>query len=205
MMPPWANAPNLLSAFRLIAAPFLLYLAWTQRPDLFLALLAITLLSDAIDGFVARRLHATSELGTRLDSWGDLVTYLVIPLCAWWLWPEIIRRELVFVLLALAALAIPPIAGLLKFRQLTSYHTWSAKTVAVLMSVAIFFLFIADITWPFRCATVLLCLSGCEEIAITLRLAELRSNVRSYWHVSRRKDGGPAEAGRETGAHRGTG
>jgi CDP-diacylglycerol--glycerol-3-phosphate 3-phosphatidyltransferase len=203
-MPPWANAANLLSAFRLIAAPFLLILAWMQQPELFLVLLAITLLSDAIDGFVARRMHATSELGTRLDSWGDLVTYLVMPLCAWWLWPEIIRREAVFVVLGLAALAIPPIAGLLKFGQLTNYHTWSAKAVAVLMSVAIFFLFIADIAWPFRCAAVLLCLSACEELAITLRLAELRSNVRSYWHVKRRKEGGPPETGRATDARKGS-
>ena len=189
MLRQWVNLPNLLSAFRLIAAPFLLYLAWTDRPRLFLALLAITLFSDAIDGFVARRLHATSEFGTRLDSWGDLVIYLVIPLCAWWLWPDIIRREAGFVLLVLTAFVIPPIAGLLKFRQLTSYHTWCAKAVAVLMSVAIFFLFMTDIAWPFRCAAVLLCLSACEEIAITLRLTELRSNVRSYWHVIRQDSG----------------
>jgi CDP-diacylglycerol--glycerol-3-phosphate 3-phosphatidyltransferase len=185
MMRLWAKAPNLLSASRLIAAPFLLYLAWTDRPNLFLALLAITLLSDAIDGFAARRLHVASELGTRLDSWGDLVTYLVIPLCAWWLWPEIIRREAGFVLLVLTAFIAPLIAGLLKFRRLTSYHTWAAKAVAVLMSIAIFILFIADIAWPFRCVVVLLCLSACEEIAITLRLPALRSNVRSYWHIVR--------------------
>jgi CDP-diacylglycerol--glycerol-3-phosphate 3-phosphatidyltransferase len=185
-----ANIANLLSAFRLIAAPFLLYLAWTQRPGLFLVLLAITLLSDAIDGFIARRLHMTSELGTRLDSWGDLVTFLVIPLCAWWLWPDIIRREAGYVLLVLAAYGVPIVVGLLKFRQLTSYHVWSAKLVAVLMSIAIFFLFMSDIAWPFRFAAVLLGLSACEEIAITLWLPELRSNVRSVWHVIRQGGAG---------------
>ncbi|UCC57297.1 MAG: CDP-alcohol phosphatidyltransferase family protein [Gammaproteobacteria bacterium] len=179
------NIANLLSAFRLIAAPFLFYLAWTGRPKLFLVLLAFTLLSDAIDGFVARRLHVSSELGTRLDSWGDLVTFLLVPLYVWWLWPDIIRREAAFVLLVMGAFIIPITVGLLKFRQLTSYHTWSAKVVAVLLSVAVFLLIIADIAWPFRCAAVLLFLSACEEIAITLRLPELRSNVRSYWHIIR--------------------
>ena len=203
MMYQRVSLPNLLSTFRLIAAPFLLYLAWTDHANLFLALLAITLLSDAIDGFVARRLHTSSELGTRLDSWGDLVTYLVIPLCAWWLWPEIIRREAEFVLLVLVAFIAPLIAGLLKFRRLTSYHTWSAKAVAVLMSIAIFLLFIADVAWPFRCVVVLLCLSACEEIAITLRLPELRSNVRSYWHVKRQHLVAPADNGEETGARKG--
>jgi CDP-diacylglycerol--glycerol-3-phosphate 3-phosphatidyltransferase len=183
-----ANIANLLSAFRLIAAPFLLYLAWTGRPRLFLALLALALLSDAIDGFVARRLQVKSELGSRLDSWGDLVTFLLVPLYVWWLWPDIIRREAGFVLLVLAAFVIPVAVGLLKFRQLTSYHTWSAKATAVLLSVAVFVLIIVDISWPFRCAAVLLCLSGLEEIAITLRLPELRSNVRSYWHIIRQDD-----------------
>lgn len=181
----WLNPPNLLSAVRLVAAPFLLALAWTGQATPFLVLLALALLSDAVDGFVARRLHETSELGTCLDSWGDLVTFLVVPLCAWWLWPEIMRREAAVVGLVLVTYLLPPAIGLLKFGRLTSYHTWSAKAVAVVMSLAVFALLIADLAWPFHVAAVLLCLSAVEEIAITLRLPELRSNVRSYWHVTR--------------------
>lgn len=179
------NIPNLLSAVRLIAAPFLLYLAWTGSSRLFLALLALALLSDAIDGFVARRLHKTSELGSRLDSWGDLVTFLVVPLCAWWLWPEIMRREAGYVILVMAVYLLPPAVGLVKFGRLTSYHTWSAKTVAVLMSIAVLALFITGVAWPFHVAAALLCLSAGEEIAISLHLSEPRSDVRSYWHVLR--------------------
>ncbi|MBW2327077.1 MAG: CDP-alcohol phosphatidyltransferase family protein, partial [Deltaproteobacteria bacterium] len=74
------SIPNLLSGFRLFAAPFLLYLAWMGHPNLFLVLLALSLLSDSIDGFVARRLNEVSELGTKLDSWGDLAIYLTVPL-----------------------------------------------------------------------------------------------------------------------------
>jgi hypothetical protein len=48
-----------------------------------------------------------------------------------------------------------------------------------------FLLFIADIAWPFRFAAMALALSACEELAITLRLPRLQSNVRSYWHVAR--------------------
>ena len=181
--------PNLLSGFRIVAAPFLLYLAWIGQKDLFLVLLSISLLSDAVDGYISRRLKVASDIGTKLDSWGDLVTFLLVPLYVWWLWPDIIRREAGFVLLLMASFIIPITVGLLKFRQLTSYHTWLAKAVAVLLSVAFFLLIIADIAWPFRCAAVLLCLSGCEEIAITLRLSELRSNVRSYWHIIRQDSG----------------
>jgi len=182
-----AILPNFLSGFRLVAAPFLLYLAWTGRPHLFLALLAISLLSDAIDGLIARRLRRTSEFGTKLDSWGDLATYLTVPICAWWLWPEILRREAFFVGLVVAAYIVPLVAGFAKFRRLPSYHTRGAKIAAVVMSVGVFILFIFDIPWPFYCAAVLQALVACEEVAITLRLSEPQSNVPSFWHLDGKK------------------
>jgi CDP-diacylglycerol--glycerol-3-phosphate 3-phosphatidyltransferase len=186
----WVNIPNLLSGFRLIAAPFLLYLAWVGRPNLFLVLLAVSLLSDSIDGFIARRLNEASELGTKLDSWGDLATYLTVPLCAWWLWPEVLKREAFFVLLVIGAYIFPLIIGFVKFRKLPSYHTWSAKVAAVVMSVAVFILFIFDISRPFHFAAILQALVACEEIAITFLLFEWHGNVPSLWHASRlvRKD-----------------
>ncbi len=177
------SIPNLLSGFRLFAVPFLLYLAWMEHPNLFLVLLALSLLSDSIDGFIARRLNEASELGTKLDSWGDLAIYLTVPLCAWWLWPEVLKRETFFVLLVIGAYIIPLMAGFVKFQRLPSYHTWAAKTSAVLMSVAVFTLFIFDISWPFRCASIVQALVACEEVAITLRLSKLESNIRSFWHL----------------------
>jgi len=185
MIQGWIIIPNLLSGFRLIAAPFLLYFAWTGRHNLFLGLLAISLFTDSIDGFVARKLNAASEIGTKLDSWGDLATYLTVPLCACWLWPDILKREQFFVLLVVAAFIFPLIAGFIKFRRLPTYHTWAAKFSAVLISTAAFTLFITGIAWPFKVAAWVQAFVACEEIAITLRLSEIQSNVRSLWHVNR--------------------
>jgi CDP-diacylglycerol--glycerol-3-phosphate 3-phosphatidyltransferase len=181
------SVPNILSGFRLVAAPILLYLAWNGYPKLFLALLAISLLSDSIDGFLARRLRKETELGTKLDSYGDLATYLSVPLCAWWLWPDILKREAVFVFLVLGAYIIPILVGLLKFKRITSYHTWLAKITAVLMSVAVLMLFLWDIPWPFRCVAVLQVIEACEEIAITLSLSQRETNIPTYWHLIRRR------------------
>jgi phosphatidylglycerophosphate synthase len=175
--------PNLLSLFRLVAAPLLLYLAWIGAAELFLGLLAISLLSDALDGYLARRWHQESELGTRLDSWGDLANYLLVPLCAWWLWPEIIRREFVIFWLVVANFTVPLLIALLKFHQIPSYHTWSAKFAAVLMVPAIYLLFLEITSWPFRVAAITQLLMAIEEIAITLYLKRLQSNVRSLWHL----------------------
>ena len=177
--------PNLLSGFRLLAAPIMLYLAWIGKPWGFLVLLAISLSTDAIDGFLARRLNWQSELGARLDSWGDLTTYITIPLGAWWLWPDILRRESFFVWLAIIAYVVPIAIGYARFHRLTSYHTWAAKLSAVIMSISTLLLFVTDIAWPFRCAAIFQALEALEEIAITFTIPKLQSNIPSLWHARR--------------------
>jgi phosphatidylglycerophosphate synthase len=177
------NVPNVLSGFRIIAAPVLLLLSWYGHANSFLTLFAASLISDCIDGWIARRFGCASKLGTKLDSWGDLATYMIVPLCAWWLWPDIIKREISFVLITVCAYTVPIFAGLIKFRRLPTYHTWAAKTAAVVMGVSAMVLFIFDISWPFRIAAVFQALVASEEIAITLKLSELQNNVPSLWHV----------------------
>ena len=187
MMAKLTSLPNLLSIFRLVAAPLLIYLAWYGRHNYFLILLAISLVTDAIDGFIARKLGIVSDLGAKLDSLGDLAIYFSVPLCAWWLWPEIIIREIFFVLLAIGAYCLPILISFVKFGEMSSYHTLATKIEAVLISIAVFILFIADIAWPFRVAVIFQIFVAGEEIAITLLLPKLQSNVRSLWHVLKQK------------------
>lgn len=179
------NLPNILSVFRLIAAPFMLYVAFFGYKVLFLIIFALSLLSDAFDGFIARKLNASSDIGTKLDSWGDLATYLTVPLCAWWLWPDILRQEAFFVMLVVCAYVLPITIGFMKFKRLTSYHTYMAKTSTVIMGPAVFILLIFEIAWPFWIAAVIQTLSAIEELAVTLTLTKPQDNVRSFWHVRR--------------------
>ena len=179
----YKNIPNFLSIFRLIKAPFLLIIAWQDRPNIFLAILAASLLSDVIDGFIARRLKMTSKIGAQLDSWGDFVTYLTVAVSACWLWPEILHREALFIVTGIIFYILPVFAGFIKFKRLPSYHTWAAKTLAVIICLAIYFLLVTSITWPFRCAIILLCFVSIEEIAITIKLKKQRYNIPSFWHL----------------------
>ena len=61
-----------------------------------------------------------------------------------------------------------PIAfGLMKFRRLTSYHTWGAKLSSVVMGAALFVLLEGGPAWPFQLTTALLVVEAIEELAIT--------------------------------------
>jgi CDP-diacylglycerol--glycerol-3-phosphate 3-phosphatidyltransferase len=179
------NLPNFLSLLRLVAAPVLLILAAAKRPTAYLVLLVAALLSDAVDGFLARRLNQRTELGARLDSWGDFAIYMTVPLGAWWLWPEVILREATFVSAAVASFVLPVAFGFLKYRRLTSYHTRGAKLSAVLLSAGALLLFAGGPAWPFRLAVAVLVLAELEEIAITVVLPEWRANVPTLRHALR--------------------
>ena len=65
--------PNLLSASRLLLAPFVFLLLWRRQYSLALALLIAAGITDALDGLAARRFGAASKLGAYLDPIADKV------------------------------------------------------------------------------------------------------------------------------------
>jgi phosphatidylglycerophosphate synthase len=177
--------PNLLSGARLASVPVLLVLAWLGLSGPFLILFVIALLSDMVDGYLARKLNQESEFGARLDSLGDFTLYMSTPLCAWWLWPEIILREAPYVVAVLTSFIVPILIGFIKYRRLTSYHTWGAKLSAVLMGVGTFLLFAGGPVYLFRFSTIILIIAQIEEIAMTFVLREWHADVPSLWHAVR--------------------
>lgn len=175
--------PNTLTCFRFFSAPLLLWLAWFGFAGYFLILLAITFLSDVLDGLAARLLKQQSEFGALLDSWADLLIYSTIAISTWWLWPDVVLREKFFVLITITSYLLPVAIGIIKFRAFTSYHTWLVKAAAALMGCSFFILLLFDTAWPFRVAAIICLFAALEEIMITIYLQELHSNVHSIWHV----------------------
>ena len=179
------NVPNLLSCVRLLLVPVLLWLAWNGYSRTFFVCLLISMLTDAGDGFIARRFNQSTSLGAKLDSWADLATQLALPLCGWWLRPEVVRQEAPFlaagIFVYFAAIAI----GFLKFRRLTNYHTWGGKFSAIAVAVAVIVFFANGPGWPFRIAMPIVILACLEEIAITAVLPTRRANIPSLWHALR--------------------
>jgi phosphatidylglycerophosphate synthase len=177
---------NLLTAFRILCVPILLLLAWQGHETPFMGLLAAAFLSDAFDGLAARLTGQVSQFGARLDSWADVSLFVTITISAWWLWPEIVRREAPYIGVVMACYLLPAIVGYLKFRAFTSYHTWIVKAAVASIGVSLYVFFWGGPVWPFRWATALCVLAAIEEIAITAVSTELHSDVRSLWDVLRR-------------------
>jgi CDP-diacylglycerol--glycerol-3-phosphate 3-phosphatidyltransferase len=136
-----------------------------------------------VDGLLARRLGVASERGARLDSQGDLAMFLMLPVGVWWLWPELILREAVWIGLVVVSYLLPIAFGFLKFGRLTSYHTWGAKVSAITMGLALLMLIGLDQPSLFHIAAILFLVSQLEELAITATLSRPETDVPTLVHA----------------------
>jgi cardiolipin synthase len=105
--------PNLLSAFRLLIAPYVWYLVTSRRDGEVLAWFFAAAVTDGLDGWLARRLHTESPFGQILDPIADKVlldsVYLALAISAavpWWLAWLVVGRDAVILLYALGALVL---------------------------------------------------------------------------------------------------
>jgi CDP-diacylglycerol--glycerol-3-phosphate 3-phosphatidyltransferase len=169
----------MVSMVRVLLAPVLIALALMQHPFLFIAVVLFSGFTDVVDGYLARRLNQVTALGSHLDTWGDFLIFTSMAVGAWLLWPEIVIQEQLAFTVILASFTLPALVGLLKFRTLTSYHTWSVKLAVLLTFAGYTLLFGGLLDWPFRVAAVASAYAGIEEIAITLLLNHARHDIRS--------------------------
>ncbi len=180
---PLLTLPNLLTCFRFVATPFLLGFAWMGWGVAFLILLAVCFLTDMLDGWAARRTGQVSEFGAALDSWADVIIYLTISLCCWWLWPALVAREWLSVSLTVGSCLVPAWVGFYKFGCFTSYHTWTVKLAVVTTGVTLYLLVLGGPAWPFRLSAFICLLAAIEEIGLTFLLSEPKADIRSIWCI----------------------
>ncbi len=74
--------PNILSLFRLLLIPVIVWLyVEKQDPVWTTAVLALSGLTDIIDGIIARKFHMVSDLGKALDPVADKLTQIAMLFC----------------------------------------------------------------------------------------------------------------------------
>ena len=186
------SIPNILSLLRLALVPVLVALASAQQGQIFLLVLAVSLISDVLDGYLARKLNLASELGAKLDSWGDILTYAAMILGLHLIWPTIFDQQAEYLFAAMMSFILPTLLAFRKFGAYPSYHTWGAKLAAVLKAPAYYVLILTDADSFFRVVILFHVLVAVEEMAITYILNQPRSNVGSVFYLrselsSRRK------------------
>lgn len=106
------SLPNAITGLRLLAAPLVVYLIIGEHFAVALVLFALAGVSDALDGILARRYAAQSQLGKSIDPLADKLliggSYLALALngvLPWWLALSVVGRD-VLILLGVLLLSV---------------------------------------------------------------------------------------------------
>ncbi len=157
--------PNLLSSLRIALAPAMLGAAYSNAKIGFAVLLAGVLLTDLFDGVLARRWRAESELGRRLDRWGDGLAMVMGATGVFFLWPEVAEREWRWMLLALAGYGLIGVQRALLPAEAKSRPSWIFKLLSLAVPVSLVPLILEASPWPFRVAAGLQAIAGIWKLS----------------------------------------
>ena len=177
------NAPNALSVYRIAAAPLILYGIFSGHRMLFAWLVIINLVTDALDGFIARHWKMETSIGVKFDSIGDLTTDVLTLLGLVVLEQPFVRSNILPIGLLIGFYLAPQVLSLLRFHRLVSLHLYSSKLTNILLAVffTAYFL-VAYVPVLFYTMIVVGILGAIEEIAVLCFLKEHQENVRGlYW------------------------
>jgi len=182
----WRHVPNALSATRIACAPLMLLCAIMGFERAFTWLLVPALLTDAADGWIARGLGVETKLGARLDSLGDSLVWYAGLAGLFAFQREVLAAHAVLFGAVVTAWILESVLAWLRYRRLSSFHTWLSKLAGVLLSVYVVTLFLWGHWQPLLvlAAVVSICAS-LEEMVLLALLPEWRSDVPGLWWLRR--------------------
>jgi cardiolipin synthase len=182
------SIPNLITTYRLLMVPVILYFAISGREKLFAIFLVINLVSDIIDGYIARRFKMETEIGSRLDSFADNFNYVLAFIGFFVFKMDDFRPHIVSLIIFISMLVLTVIVSLIKFRKFPSYHLYTTKVGGYIQGAFFICLFLIGFITPFYYFMVIWGIMGAIEcIAIDLLIPEMRSNVKGlYWVLKER-------------------
>ena len=183
-----SHIPNIISALRLAATPVLVVLAYLGQRDAFAWLLVAALLSDIIDGVIARYCGFTSELGARLDSMADLLLFGVAAYGIWVFHAQVVSAHSSVFLLVIALWLGGSLAGFLRYGRMASFHTFLSRATAYALGGFIAVLFLWGFNaWLFWAGAGLAVASQLEEFILLAMLPAWTPNVGGLYRLLRQR------------------
>jgi len=193
----WRHAPNALSLARIVCAPVLVLMAVAGEQSIYTWVLVPALLTDAADGWIARRFGLQSRLGARLDSLGDSLVWCAALAGLVAFQRDVLAAHRWLFGAVVAVWMLENLLAWLRYRRLSSFHTVLSKIAGVLLSLYIGILFLfGHWNWLLWLAATASLLASAEELWLLAWLPQWRADVKGVWwvrplRISRRSRRGP--------------
>ncbi|MGL4632692.1 MAG: CDP-alcohol phosphatidyltransferase family protein [Leadbetterella sp.] len=187
------NIPNFLSFYRLLSFPFLLWLIYSGNESLFATILCINLVTDILDGLIARTYKLQTEFGAKLDSLADNGTYISAVLGIYTFKQDVLREYMWIIWLFVILYLIGTVYSLFKFKQHTSLHLYSSKITGYLQGIFFFVLFLGSFQkYLFFFAMFVGCISRIELILVLQLLPKMIPDAKGLYWLLKSRMGNPS-------------
>ena len=177
------NIADWFSFYRIFAVPILIVFIWLGERELFSWFMLISYATDAIDGYLARKLNISSARGSQLDSYGDQLT-LIIALFGLIIFEYgFMRDNFILILVAFVPYIIQMLIALKKYGKATAFHTYLAKLSAIIQATfVLWILFFGPVYWLFYTMIILGVIETIEEITLIFMYDNWVEGVKGiYW------------------------
>ena len=184
------NIPNLLSFYRLVVSPLILFFALSGHERLYVIFICISLISDILDGNIARIFKLQTRFGAALDNLADICTYILAFLGMFlFKWGDIQPHVWVFYMF-LGILLLSYIIAFIRFQKIPGLHLYLAVSSGYAQGIFIFILFVFGFyPWMFYTVAIWGTIAYIEKIFILIMLDDIRPGVKGlYWLIREQKN-----------------
>lgn len=184
------NLPNIISVLRMISIPFMLFFIFSENEMIFKWILFFSLISDILDGFIARVFKLQTELGASLDAMADLGMYCCAVLGLFIFKIVFLKNYWIEISIVFGFFIIARILTFIRYKKIfNSFHSYLSKVMAYVQGVFIMILFLIDFKWYFFYPAIIIgIISNIEECILLFLLKKDEINVKGlYWILKKRK------------------
>ena len=177
------NVPNLISLYRLLIFPLIFYFALTGQEKWYVLFLCISLVSDVLDGNIARIFKLQTNFGAALDNLADICTYAMALFGLFiFKWTEVEPHAWILYLF-LTVFVLSYVVAFYRFGKIPGLHLYSAVSAGYVQSIFFFILFVFGFySWMYYVAVGWGVVAYIEKNLVLLRLDNIRIGVKGlYW------------------------